>query len=936
MSANVYEAERMKVDDEEVLFVLSLKWINPKEPQKVKRLETSLEKMLQSWFNKCKHKVDCSVERTLKDGRVVVKTKPAPALADLQKLNNQTLTGRDGQSVTITSISLTLSSPQLDTQVPEDALMNLSASLQELQTERVQKSEQSNAPREEVHSCSVPVDDFWYVNHMYEEEMKRIEKVTEVKIKADVKVRFEVDQKHGRPDGALDEFANPVQKSLAESSGSVIPLKFIDPDHWSKVLKTIQEKESELLVTLTSDVMTVRGPGQSQDVISKCLYADAMQTTNTHGSLAQFFDQVQLGEQSSTVSAGEEMHSCSVPVGHFWYVNHMYEEEMKRIEKKNEVKIMTDVKVRFEVDQKYGRPDGALDEFANLVQKSLAESSGSVIPLKFIDPDHWSKVLKTIQKKESKLLVTLTSDVMTVRGPTQSQDVISKCLYGDAMQTTNTHGSLAQFFDQVQVGKQSSTVSTLEEMCTCSVPVGHFWYVNHMYEEELKRIEKKNEVKIMADVKVRFEVDQKHGSPDGALNEFANLVQKSLVESSGSVIPLKFRDPDQWSNVLKTIQKKKNKLLVTLTSETMTVRGPTQSQEAIRKFLNADTHQKRNTDASHEQNERETQDTSLEIDMTTKDHLMHMGLTMEESYWKVMITSYSEKVAKIKDKFNVELKESDIGQGKVNVKAVYMKDKGNASMESHAVRALLCLYQKIVASPMSSSQFYGATEFNGAPISQSEGASNEPVLNDQSANRMHNTDPPTDSGTSADDPKDDKCSICLDTFQNKKQLKCKHEFCKDCLKQAQKMNGPICPICRDVFGKIMGDQPDGRISHYTSPSSLPGYLDCSTIVISYDIPSGIQTAKHPNPGQPYHGIHRTAYLPNNKEGNEVLQLLKKAFDQRLIFTVGTSRTTGLDGQVTWNDIHHKTSTSGGPNCFGYPDPEYLSRVKEELKAKGIE
>lgn len=56
-------------DDEEVLFVLSLKWINPKEPQKVKRLETRLEKMLQTWFNKCKHKVDCAVERTLKDGR---------------------------------------------------------------------------------------------------------------------------------------------------------------------------------------------------------------------------------------------------------------------------------------------------------------------------------------------------------------------------------------------------------------------------------------------------------------------------------------------------------------------------------------------------------------------------------------------------------------------------------------------------------------------------------------------------------------------------------------------------------------------------------------------------------------------------------------------------------------------------------------------------
>ncbi|CAB1459325.1 unnamed protein product [Pleuronectes platessa] len=42
-----------------------------------------------------------------------------------------------------------------------------------------------------------------------------------------------------------------------------------------------------------------------------------------------------------------------------------------------------------------------------------------------------------------------------------------------------------------------------------------------------------------------------------------------------------------------------------------------------------------------------------------------------------------------------------------------------------------------------------------------------------------------------------------------------------------------------------------------------------------------------------------------------------------------------DNEVTWNDIHHKTSQSGGPENYGYPDPDYLSRVREELKAKGI-
>jgi hypothetical protein len=70
-------------------------------------------------------------------------------------------------------------------------------------------------------------------------------------------------------------------------------------------------------------------------------------------------------------------------------------------------------------------------------------------------------------------------------------------------------------------------------------------------------------------------------------------------------------------------------------------------------------------------------------------------------------------------------------------------------------------------------------------------------------------------------------------------------------------------------------------------------------------------------------------------GRQVLALLRRAFDQRLTFTVGTSITTGMSDCVIWNGIHHKTSPAGGPARFGYPDPGYLGRVRDELKAKGI-
>ncbi|XP_020635232.3 E3 ubiquitin-protein ligase DTX3L [Pogona vitticeps] len=183
---------------------------------------------------------------------------------------------------------------------------------------------------------------------------------------------------------------------------------------------------------------------------------------------------------------------------------------------------------------------------------------------------------------------------------------------------------------------------------------------------------------------------------------------------------------------------------------------------------------------------------------------------------------------------------------------------------------------------------------------------------------------------------EEQCSICMDEFHDKEELpKCKHAFCRACLKEAMK-HKPACPVCNTFYGKIQGNQPPGKMNVDKTRHSLPGHHGYGTICITYSIADGVQTANHPNPGRRFRGTVRTAFLPDNKEGREILRLLQQAFDQKLIFTVGQSRTTGVTDVVTWNDIHHKTSTIGGPENFGYPDPDYLKRVREELKAKGIE
>ena len=72
--------------------------------------------------------------------------------------------------------------------------------------------------------------------------------------------------------------------------------------------------------------------------------------------------------------------------------------------------------------------------------------------------------------------------------------------------------------------------------------------------------------------------------------------------------------------------------------------------------------------------------------------------------------------------------------------------------------------------------------------------------------------------------------------------------------------------------------------------------------------------EHPHPGRQYYGTHRVAYLPNNEEGKKVYALLRRSFEARMTFTVGRSATTGLEDQVIWNDVHHKTRIHGGPTA----------------------
>ncbi|NWH70573.1 DTX2 ligase, partial [Piaya cayana] len=208
-------------------------------------------------------------------------------------------------------------------------------------------------------------------------------------------------------------------------------------------------------------------------------------------------------------------------------------------------------------------------------------------------------------------------------------------------------------------------------------------------------------------------------------------------------------------------------------------------------------------------------------------------------------------------------------------------------------------------------------------------------------------------------PADEDCIICMEklcspsgygdacessTIQPETvgRLKnCQHAFHMLCVlamyANGNKDGSLQCPSCKTIYGEKTGTQPKGKMEVSTFPQSLPGHKDCGTIQIVYHISRGIQGPEHPNPGMPYtaRGFPRYCYLPDNEKGRKVLELLRVAWKRRLIFTVGTSNTTGESNTVVWNEIHHKTEMDTNLSGHGYPDPNYLDNVLAELAAQGV-
>ncbi|NXX89327.1 DTX3L ligase, partial [Centropus bengalensis] len=496
-----------------------------------------------------------------------------------------------------------------------------------------------------------------------------------------------------------------------------------------------------------------------------------------------------------------------------------------------------------------------------------------------------------------------------------------------------------------------------EDMGELTVLSSLYEYFNHTCKEEIKILREHFGVGIRSkdhydgSTSVSFTCDRSPASIQKANDFFIRTFQKKIEDLKQEKIPI--TNNYTLNETIMKLNARFSNLLAKEEGNQLLLRGPASEISAAKKFLAAE----------DENSQAENTKISSEL------YKYKNGIEVDISEFKLLETILIKEIEGIEDKFDVVIEKKDSSHGQ-KMLIIFRPRTKTFDMSSHATESFISAFQnasamlrgKSIRSKLSEDQkgrldvllngkkledphvklkkkeeknilrglpnhLYAAekhitsllktensmqaenkTPLSSDPSYRGAAAAYEKRYNGRqkdNLSREGQSEAKTEDNT-------DTCPICMEEIKNKEILKkCNHAFCKRCIDQAMTYK-QACPVCNTVYGSMKGDQPEGKMSTRVMSLSLPGYPSCGTIEITYDMSGGIQTSNHPNPGKPYCATSRTAYLPDNKEGREVLQLLRRAFNQKLIFTVGQSRTTGAKGVITWNDIHHKTSIRGGP------------------------
>ena len=164
------------------------------------------------------------------------------------------------------------------------------------------------------------------------------------------------------------------------------------------------------------------------------------------------------------------------------------------------------------------------------------------------------------------------------------------------------------------------------------------------------------------------------------------------------------------------------------------------------------------------------------------------------------------------------------------------------------------------------------------------------------------------------------CDVCGESKPEKGSQQYQGlQVCSGCTDSYRKQGHDLSAKLAEEYAAI-NYQPL-RVSY--SNQDLPGYQGVGRIIVGIDATAPAQLSN----GQMLDLTRKneTHYLPNNDVGNELRRLLEVLHEEKLIYKIDKSNTTGKFG-ITFN-VHLKTSVNGE---HGYPDRDYPMRVLSEI------
>ncbi|XP_051532535.1 E3 ubiquitin-protein ligase DTX3L isoform X2 [Myxocyprinus asiaticus] len=481
--------------------------------------------------------------------------------------------------------------------------------------------------------------------------------------------------------------------------------------------------------------------------------------------------------------------------------------------------------------------------------------------------------------------------------------------------------------------KRAPNSAETTPLVALTVPLYQYWYMHHAYRKELEKIEKEHGVTFSAEVSVTFRPT--HSASSDSMSKAPENFQKLLQECFGNFSYATFHHTHMDSDIVKEIQRniqsEEQRMMLSISASNCLFLGPKKITDMInRKFGLVE-----GAEAARLESQFKDKSSKMQIGdsvfqqnwtslvMDTKD--LPTQLEMDKVHWDLIKISYDGQLAQLEKKYGVSF-HPEKHQNNLTIKVRAQSKIGQCTnLESHALRALMQLYQKLATATFTcelkipkdanivapiveklQSQHYcviavdvygswrlvGLPEHLGPAIAEIEKTLQKNVFAEKMKKLIgYSSDIPHTSGIKWDNTpslgqeavggqdwkvgihfrvKDDsdtgfngesgervkensttdskgahgeeeQCPICMEIFTNEKQLKCGHKFCSECIKRAVEAMGSICPVCKEVFGKMEGNQPDGTMYVKKHRESLPGYPNSGIIEINYEMPGGTQT-----------------------------------------------------------------------------------------------